>query len=61
VTISAEQRRTGAKVDGIDGPDTTRHLQARLNGVIGAGLNVDGVRGPLTIKALQTALNGGKF
>jgi peptidoglycan hydrolase-like protein with peptidoglycan-binding domain len=60
-TIAAEQRRTGAKADGIDGPDTIRHLQARLNGVIGAGLAVDGVRGPLTIKALQRALNAGKF
>lgn len=60
-TIEAEQRRTGAKIDGVDGPDTVRHLQARLNGVIGAGLAVDGKRGSATVSALQRALNAGRF
>ena len=55
LTIAAEQRRTGARVDGIDGPDTRTHLQAYL------GVNQDGIIGPITVRALQTRLNAGTF
>jgi len=63
ITIGAEQLRTGAGHDGIDGPDTTRHLQQRLENLgfsVGPS-GIDGRRGPDTIRALQRALNAGTF
>lgn len=60
-TIFAEQGRTGAKQDGVDGPDTRGHLQLHLQALGYYKGNIDKVVGPHTIGALQSALNDGKF
>lgn len=46
-TISALQKRVGARVDGIIGPDTRRAVQRWL------GVTVDGIWGRRTVRALQ--------
>lgn len=59
--VYALQRKTGAGVDGIIGPETVRHLQTWLN-IRGEGwLDIDGYLGPDTAKALQRALNRKEF
>jgi peptidoglycan hydrolase-like protein with peptidoglycan-binding domain len=60
-TIGAEQARTGAKVDHVDGPDTRYHLQLRLQKLGYYKGRLDRIIGPATIRALQQALNDGKF
>ncbi|MGN8024686.1 peptidoglycan-binding protein [Microbacterium sp. 22242] len=49
-TFAKLQHRVGATIDGVDGPDTTGHLQAAL------GVKVDGDRGPVTVTAWQTSV-----
>ncbi|WDH80212.1 peptidoglycan DD-metalloendopeptidase family protein [Microbacterium esteraromaticum] len=49
-TIAKLQHAVGANIDGVDGPDTNRHLQEQL------GVVVDGIRGAGTIRALQAVV-----
>lgn len=56
--VKAIQRKVGADVDGIIGPQTVRCIQAWLN-KHGYDLVVDGVLGPITAKAIQQSLNDG--
>lgn len=60
-TIGAEQTRTGAHVDHIDGPDTRKHLQLRLQALGFYKGKIDTIVGPQTVRALQEALNAGRF
>lgn len=53
--VMAIQRRLGATVDGILGPNTVKAVQ----GAVGA--EADGVLGPATAKAVQRSLNEGAW
>ncbi len=59
--VCAIQRRVGADVDGLMGPQTVRCLQAWLNA---RGFDcgaIDGVLGPATARAVQRSLNEGAW
>ena len=58
--VRAIQRKVGAYVDGLMGPQTVRCIQAWLcnNGEV---VSIDGVLGPQTAKAIQRTLNDGKW
>lgn len=59
--VRAIQRKVGASVDGLMGPQTVRCLQAWLNDNCGESLDIDGILGPATAKAVQRSLNDGKW
>ena len=59
--VYALQRKIGAGIDGIIGPDTVGNLQKWLNSRGEKWLDIDGYLGPDTAKALQRALNRKEF
>lgn len=60
VLVRAIQRKVGADVDGLMGPQTVRCIQAWLNNN-GETVTIDGVLGPQTAKAIQRTLNAGRW
>ena len=58
--VCAIQRKVGADVDGLMGPQTVRCIQAYLNSN-GESVAVDGVLGPETAKAIQRTINAGRW